>query len=89
MRKLLRCGAHIVAVLLIFSQIAMADRDVLFPISQSKLNVDEVKAVFIEHFARRCNLPWAEVKKAFEAKEAKDGLQFGLFYQLCLPKTLF
>lgn len=85
MHKLLRRSAFIIAVLLLFSQIAMADSDVLFPISQSKLNVDEVKAVFIEHFARRCNLPWAEVEKAFEAKEAKDGLQFGLFGYGYLP----
>lgn len=49
MHKLLRRSAFIIAVLLLFSQIAMADSDVLFPISQSKLNVDEVKEIGRAH----------------------------------------
>lgn len=58
MLKALKFSILLIAFMLFFDQIALADRDVFLPVAQSKISQEEAKEVLIGFFAQRCSLPY-------------------------------
>lgn len=79
MLKALKLSVLFFAFMLFFDQIALADRDVFLPVSQSKISQEEAEEVLIGFFSQRCNLPYECVEHTIREKETECSLRFGYF----------
>lgn len=79
MLKALKFSILLIAFMLFFDQIALADRDVFLPVAQSKISQEEAKEVLIGFFAQRCSLPYECVEHTIREKETECSLRFGYF----------